>query len=116
MPPDKQPTAVVMIDMDPHEVDVNVHPTKAEVRFRNPQQVHGLVLTAMRRELLASDLTPNVAPAPGSFPAPGSGFRFPISEMHDVTSSHQPRPARWRWGSVALNVSSFQLLLVPSSS
>ncbi|MCC7146565.1 MAG: DNA mismatch repair endonuclease MutL [Phycisphaeraceae bacterium] len=60
-PPDRQPVVILMIDMDPHQVDVNVHPTKAEVRFREPSRMHGLVLTAIRRKLLASDLTPTAA-------------------------------------------------------
>lgn len=58
MPPDKHPMAVVLIDMDPREVDVNVHPTKSEVRFRQPSRIHGGVLTAVRQCLLSNDLTP----------------------------------------------------------
>ena len=59
MPPDQQPTAVVCLDVPPQSVDVNVHPTKAEVRFQDPNRLHGLVLTAMRQRLLGSDLTPS---------------------------------------------------------
>lgn len=58
MPPDKHPMAVVLIDMDPREVDVNVHPTKSQVRFRQPSCLHGGVLTAVRQCLLSHDLTP----------------------------------------------------------
>lgn len=59
MPMDKFPVAVVLLEIDPHAVDVNVHPTKAEVRFRNPSHVHGLVLSAVRQRLLGGDLTPS---------------------------------------------------------
>ena len=60
MPPDRQPYAVVMLDVPPDAVDVNVHPTKAEVRFREPGRFHGLVLSAIRQRLLGTDLTPSV--------------------------------------------------------
>ncbi|MCE9591349.1 MAG: DNA mismatch repair endonuclease MutL [Planctomycetes bacterium] len=59
IPPDQQPVVVAMIKIDPGEVDVNVHPSKAEVRFHNAGRVHGLLLTAMRQRLLAADLTPS---------------------------------------------------------
>lgn len=60
MPPDRFPQIVAFIDMDPSQVDVNVHPQKSEVRFRNPSHLHGLVLTALRQRLLGADLTPSV--------------------------------------------------------
>ena len=61
IPPDKFPMVVMFIAMDASSVDVNVHPTKAEVRFRNPGYVHGKVLTSLRQRLLGSDLTPNMS-------------------------------------------------------
>jgi len=61
IPHDRHPLVVVMLKLDPAEVDVNVHPTKAEVRFRQPSRVHGLVLTAIRQRLLGADLTPKAA-------------------------------------------------------
>lgn len=73
MPMDKFPVAVVLLEIDPHAVDVNVHPTKAEVRFRNPSHVHGLVLSAVRQRLLGEDLTPSASLGGNSFQH--SGFR-----------------------------------------
>ncbi|MEM0913194.1 MAG: DNA mismatch repair endonuclease MutL, partial [Planctomycetota bacterium] len=68
IPPDKHPTAAVCLALDPREVDVNVHPAKAEVRFRQPQAVHKLVLTALRQALLAHDLTPSAQLATNGLP------------------------------------------------
>jgi len=48
---DRHPVAFVFIDIDPLLVDVNVHPAKAEVRFRNQSQVHDLVRDVIREAL-----------------------------------------------------------------
>lgn len=49
----RYPVAVVMIDLPADEVDVNVHPTKAEVRFRQQNAVFSAVQHAVRRTLVA---------------------------------------------------------------
>ena len=56
--PGRYPTAVIMIEMDPGSVDVNVHPAKTEVRFRDQSMVHSVVLRAVRDALRGADLTP----------------------------------------------------------
>src|SRR5579859_447570 len=52
MPDDRYPVAVLLITLPPEDVDVNVHPTKAEVRFRNPDAVYSAVRSSIRRALV----------------------------------------------------------------
>ncbi len=59
----RYPLAAMFIEIDPEEVDVNVHPAKAEVRFRNQDRIFSFVQRAVRRGLLAYAPVPTVAPA-----------------------------------------------------
>ncbi|MGQ9524077.1 MAG: DNA mismatch repair endonuclease MutL [Armatimonadota bacterium] len=53
LPDGRYPVAAIFIEMSPGAVDVNVHPTKAEVRFRAERDVHQAVAQAVRRALLS---------------------------------------------------------------
>lgn len=70
----RHPTAAILIEMAPEAVDVNVHPAKSEVRFRDPGLIHSTVLRAVREALRVADLTPSaVLPGGNSSDLPGAG-------------------------------------------
>jgi len=59
----RQPMVFLLLTVPPESVDVNVHPTKIEVRLRHGQQVYHELLTMLRNKLLSADLTPHVGDA-----------------------------------------------------
>lgn len=70
LPIGRFPVAVLFLILDPGEVDVNVHPTKREVRFRDGQMVYGLVQKAVRATLVEQGSVPGSGHAPRTWPGP----------------------------------------------
>jgi DNA mismatch repair protein MutL len=59
----RYPLTTLFLEMDPHTVDVNVHPAKAEVRFKDQDKIFSFVQRSVRKALLAYSPVPNVAPS-----------------------------------------------------
>ena len=67
--PNKYPVVFMFLELSPDAFDVNVHPTKIEVRFENANLIHSQVLAVMREKLLGSDLEVG-----GRLPSPVARF------------------------------------------
>ena len=77
LPVGRYPVAVIFIEIPPEEVDVNVHPTKAEVRFRESGTVFSAVQKAVRRTLNDHAPVPQIGlgAATSGATAPDTGWR-----------------------------------------
>lgn len=89
IPPGSFPFALLFLECDCEEVDVNVHPSKTEVRFRHQSFVHDFVRDAMREQLLESRPAPVFSPPP----SPQRAAALPYSEFTQMLIDQASAPA-----------------------
>lgn len=89
------PVAFLSLDMPPDLVDVNVHPTKLEVRFQDSGRLYSHLLSTLRNKFLATDLTSRV-------PASAYNYEDPTA-VHDEakTLEVRQRVVDWAKGQVS---------------
>jgi DNA mismatch repair protein MutL len=80
----RHPVCFLFLELPADEVDVNVHPTKAEVRFRQAEKVQGLIVEAIRKRLQGEDLTAplrvrQAVPRPAGPPQADLPFAAPVA-------------------------------------
>jgi DNA mismatch repair protein MutL len=86
---ERQPAFVLFLELEARGVDVNVHPAKTEVRFREARGMHQFVFHALQRAL-----APSAADAPVSYAsvsAPGPAIQAALA-MHEPAMDYRPAP------------------------
>jgi len=87
----RQPVAFLSLSMDPAKVDVNVHPTKTEVRFREGRRLFGFLVQTMRSAIATTDIA---TPGERMLQRVERRGELPASDWRPAPTLPDPGPAR----------------------
>ncbi len=90
MPSSAYPFALLFLECEPEEVDVNVHPSKTEVRFRHGTFVHDFVRDTLRDRLMESRPAPSFQLGVTQPASPPLGPRLAYSEFSQMIENEPP--------------------------
>ncbi len=112
LPPDTIPSYFIFLDVDPDCIDINIHPTKTEIKFENEQAIFQILVAATREALGKFNIVPSIDfNTEGAIDLPVFNNKIPVSAPEitinpnynpfnfepDNNTSHrnQPVPANW---------------------
>lgn len=101
---DNYPSWFISLELDPAWIDINIHPTKTEIKFRDDRTVYAIVHAAVRRALGRHNITPSLdfEPEPAmlaafnmpNVPAVAPVAEAPVWRPHHLP--HRPDPTGWQ--------------------
>jgi len=102
LPEGSHPFYVLFIDIDPSHIDINIHPTKTEIKFDDERSVYAIMMAAVRKAVGVYNLAPSLDfDSDVNFLSGGRGARPKDSSADTPDAAPKPITPSWMSGTVA---------------